>query len=298
MNDETPLSPGERILTLRYPAVCRNCQGALPAKSRAVWDASAKTARCLTCAVPAQPSAPVAEALDPEEQLDFGTPGGSAQRLFDAKEARRRARLRSRWWILVVVAVICATAAGFVAHGLHTSVALWVVLGGVLPVLDLLRRPQHIDAWRSGAVGERLVGCMLDGLRAKGVMAVHDRRVPGRRTNIDHIAISTAGIFVVDAKNVAGKVRTGSRQDKMVAGVRAQVDVVRQALADQPLDPSMVRGVLCFTRADLPWLRPSPRGVQLLYPRGLRKQLLRSGTLPPAQVASIAELLARRLPAA
>ncbi len=139
---------------------------------------------------------------------------------------------------------------------------------------------------------------MLDSLSDEGILAVHDRRVPGRRTNIDHIAVSQAGVFVIDTKNLAGRVRAGARQTKMVAGVQAQVAVVRKSLADQAIDPSVVRGVLCFTRADLAWFRPAPGGVQLHYPRGLRKELRQTGVLPSDRVIDLAELLARRLPAA
>ena len=38
-------------------------------------------------------------------------------------------------------------------------------------------------------------------------MAVlHDRRIPGSRANIDHLVISPAGVFVIDAKNYKGRV--------------------------------------------------------------------------------------------
>lgn len=290
--------PEERELTLRYATSCRACGVALSARTRAVWNRQTKTARCLACAVPAQAGPPRAEAVAPQHVPDFGIAGASAQRLFDKQEARRRERLRRSWWMLAIMAIVGAAAGGFIAHRVGFNAGLGAVIGAGLPVLDLLKRPQHIDAWRSGAAGERAVGEMLDKLRTEGVVAVHDRRVPGRRTNIDHIAVSPAGIFVIDTKNVAGRLRPGARQNKMVAGVQAQVAVVREALADQALDPAVIRGVLCFTRADLPWFRPSPGGVQLHYPRGLRKELRQSGSLPPSRVMELADLLARRLPSA
>src|SRR5690606_18543542 len=55
--------------------------------------------------------------------------------------------------------------------------------------------------WRKGAEGERVVGRMLDDLVVCGVRAVHDRRVPASLANIDHIAISSTGVYVIDAKN-------------------------------------------------------------------------------------------------
>lgn len=71
-----------------------------------------------------------------------------------------------------------------------------------------------------------------------------------------------------------------------------------KALNDHPLSPVAIRGVLCFTRAELPWLRPAPGGIALLSPRGLSRTLRRPGTLSPQQVHHLATLLAHRLPVA
>jgi hypothetical protein len=113
-------------------------------------------------------------------------------------------------------------------------------------------------------------------------------------------------VFVIDTKNVAGKVTAtrnglrvaGRRRDGMVTGVQGQLAVVRQALDDQPLPMDAVRGVLCFTRADLPWLRPATGGIALLSPRGLARMLRGPGPLSPEQVQHLAMLLAQRLPVA
>lgn len=208
MTDATSPARDERELTLRYAATCSVCQAALAPRARAIWDRATKTARCVKCSVPAQAAPPAVEGPDPVPAVDFGVAGASAQRLFDTKEARRKERLRRDWWVLAIMAVAGAVVGGVLAHRLHTSVALWAVVGGALPVLDLIRRPQHIDAWRSGAAGERAVGKMLDGLRVEGVVAIHDRRVPGRRTNIDHIVVAPTGIFVVRHEERRGQGRS------------------------------------------------------------------------------------------
>ena len=255
--------------------------------------------------MPAQPQPPRLEGAP--LVVDFGVAGASARRLFDAKEAKRRERLRSRWWVVALIGVLGAIAGGFVAHSLQMSVTGGAVIGAALPVFDVLRRPQHIDAWRSGAAGERAVGAMLDQLRVRGVVAIHDRRVPGRRTNIDHIAIAPTGVFVIDTKNVAGKVVAsrnalrvaGRRQDKMLAGVTSQVTVVQQILDGLQGVPAPARGVLCFTKAGLPWFRPQPCGVTLEYRRGLRRLLTKGDPLLSRdQVNTIATQLAIHLPAA
>jgi hypothetical protein len=110
----------------------------------------------------------------------------------------------------------------------------------------------------------------------------------------------------VDTKNVIGKVSVGRnsvrvagrRRDEMISGVQGQVAVVEQVLAAEMLPPGCVRGVLCFTRADLPWLRPSPGGIRLLYPQALATLLRRPGALSPERVRHLANLLAERLPPA
>ena len=51
-----------------------------------------------------------------------------------------------------------------------------------------------------GAVGEERVAARLHAAADRGVLALHDRRIPGSRANIDHIAIGPAGVCVIDAK--------------------------------------------------------------------------------------------------
>lgn len=311
MTDTTPAASAERELRLRYDSRCRDCGTALPAGTRARWDSATRATRCLVClpsASTAQPT-PAAVPATPVPQprvADFGSAGASAQRRFDAQEGRRRAQLRANWRWIVVASALGALGGAILTGATHTHTALFIALGSGLPVLKLLPTPQHIDAWRSGAAGERAVGARLDGLRSHGVLAVHDRRVPGKRTNIDHIVVAPTGVFVVDTKNVAGKVSVGRnsirvagrRRDEMISGVQGQVSVVRQALADQQLPADCIGGLLCFTRADLPWLRPSPAGIRLLYPRGLATLVRRPGPLPPDRVRDLASLLAERLPPA
>jgi hypothetical protein len=116
--------------------------------------------------------------------------------------------------------------------------------------------------WRAGALGESIVGRLLAELGDRGVRAVHDRRMPGSLGNIDHIAVTPMGVFVIDAKNYSGRPRVEAesgtdatprrlfigRDDRthLVHAVRAQVRVVLGTL-DDPTVP--VRGILCFVGA-------------------------------------------------
>jgi hypothetical protein len=69
-------------------------------------------------------------------------------------------------------------------------------------------------------------------------------------------------------------------------------------LEDQILAADAIRGVLCFTRAELPWIRSTPRGVALLNPRGLSRILRKPGPLTTDEVHRLATVLAQRLPVA
>ena len=310
MTDATPAEPRERELRLRYAGDCRDCGTALAAGTRARWDPGSRSIRCLACPTPRPlPDEPSAARLAVGHENDtpnWGVAGASAQRQFDKQESRRRERLRTRWVAIALLSVLGAIGGAVLAAVLHTQAIVFVILGAVLPVIKLLATPQHIDAWRSGAAGEREVGALLDKLHTAGVLTLHDRRVPGRRTNIDHIAVSSAGVYVIDTKNVAGKVSPtrnglrvgGRRRDEMVTGVQGQIALVRRTLDDEPLSPDAIRGVLCFTRADLPWLRPAPGGIALLNPRGLSRTLRKPGPLSAEQVHHLATVLAQRLPAA
>jgi hypothetical protein len=59
-------------------------------------------------------------------------------------------------------------------------------------------------SYAKGAAGERVVGEVLDTACAGIGHVLHDRKLPGSKRNIDHVVVTGAGVFVVDAKNVAG----------------------------------------------------------------------------------------------
>lgn len=141
--------------------------------------------------------------------------------------------------------------------------------------------PQSTKAWDAGALGEERLGQRLNELSSDTIRVLHDRRIPGTRANIDHLAITPSGIYVIDAKRYRGKRPTlkieggilrprveklmvGSRdQTKLVDGVLRQVEVVR-ALVD---DDVPVTGVLCFHDADWPLLGGSfpTRGIDVVW---------------------------------
>ena len=171
---------------------------------------------------------------------------------------------------------------------------------------------QRTRAWAKGAAGEEHLGRHLTML-PETVVVLHDRRIPGTKANIDHIAISPSGVFVIDAKNYAGRVEVrdvgswlrsderlyvnGRDRSRLLDGVHRQLHVVKGVLADD----MPVRGVLCFVGENWPALfrRPLSIGdVMVLWPSKLVEQLSASGSLPAQQVSVIVERLSLALPMA
>lgn len=165
-----------------------------------------------------------------------------------------------------------------------------------------------------GAVGEERVAEFLDQLGEVGVVALHDRRIPGTRANIDHIAITPWGVWVIDAKRylnkrpdaiteggffgVGGTLRLtvgGRKHDELVDGVLRQTERVMTVVGDAVT----VRGALAFVDADWPLVGGNftIRGVAVLWPRRLAKLLLRQEP-PTVDVEGLVRQIAAKFPAA
>jgi hypothetical protein len=271
--DEGP-APDEKRLRLRYAGTCRLCGVALPAKAEAIYERSSKTVRCLTH--DQGPDEPTAL----EEPVEAGTPGASARREFERRKARREERTRTK----------------------HPRLA------GV--ILALKEEPQSTRAWETGALGEERLGTRLNELASDEVRVLHDRRIPGTRANIDHLAVTPTGVYVIDAKKYRGrprlkieggllrsrveKVLVGTRDcTKLVDGVLKQVDLARGICGDDV----PVHGVLCFVEADWPLLGGSfvTRGVEALWPKKLLSKLNAAGHLDVQSIDEIHRRLAASL---
>lgn len=111
---------------------------------------------------------------------------------------------------------------------------------------------QSTTAWRTGAVGEEVLGSVPDRLSGERDFSVlHHRRVPGSRANIDDLVINAAGIWVRDTKKYKG------RPSKRVDGGFFRPAVARLTIGGRD-GTKLIDGVLgtsswcalCFIDAD------------------------------------------------
>ena len=216
-----------------------------------------------------------------------GTAGESARREHERRSSRREDEIRRR----------------------HPR------LGGL--ILAWSDEPSSTRVWAQGAAGEEAVGAVLDALAPEHLVALHDRRMrdgDGRltRANIDHLAVTAAGVWVVDAKTHRGDLQVGRsgglfgrRRERLsirgrdrtdlVLGLAKQVAVVRAQLTVVGCE-APVRGALCFVGTELPWFGATIGDVPLVGRRGLAKLVRRPGPLGPDERRRVAHLLDARFP--
>lgn len=264
---------------VKYDGVCARCGRQLIKGTPAVWDRSTKTISCIEC-----PDETVAARPSDSIELDAGVAGGSARREYDRRVARRADETRARWGDRM----------------------------GRL-VLKLSADPPSTRAWAVGATGEeKLARALAD---APGIRILNDRKVPGTRANIDHLVVGPAGVFVVDAKHLQGRIAVRNRGpfwrsdpglfvgrrdcSKLADGLTWQVEAVTKVLATSGVDPlPRITPVLCFVDGEWPLSRAPDeyRGVRLEGTRSIRKLLVAPIVLDSAQIENCWRTLARALP--
>lgn len=267
-----------RQMSLRYAGTCRSCGAPLPAGILATYEPDTRTVRCLACSASAQGGTDPGYVSAPEPApIDYGHAGASARREHERRVAKDEQRLRDTWG----------------------------PFGGFAVAVSSERRSTNV--WARGAGGEAILGARLDRLRPDGIVTLHDRRMPGSRGNIDHMAVTASGVLVIDAKRYKGRpqrlVQGGlirprterllvGRRDvtSLLAGVHKQVETVRRYLDDVP-----VRGALCFVEADWPLLPTEFQieGLVVTWPRRLASDL-KASNYGEIDVEAVARVLATR----
>jgi hypothetical protein len=130
--------------------------------------------------------------------------------------------------------------------------------------------------------------------------------------------VCPSGVFVIDAKRYQGRPQlkveggilrprvetllVGRRNcTKLVDGVLKQIALVTAALQAEPVLPEVsVRGMLCFVEADWPLVGGSfsTRGVEVLWPKKLAKQLQVPGALAEPEIEQVHRSVAAAFPPA
>jgi hypothetical protein len=266
-----------KFMKLRRDDVCSICATPQPAGIQAYWIAAERRVECEQCGANGStepvPAEPVPDA-----------PGRSAQTENDRRRAKRVER----------------------AEGRYGRIGRWAA--------EHSRGPQHERAWARGAEGEAENARRLEKrLAGTSALLLHDRRVPGKRSNIDHIAVGPSGVMVIDSKNLTGKVKVdwrgglltervfdlyinGRKRTKLIEQVEAQMAVVRAALDAAGFADVRVRGALCMANAgELPFLgHPSIRGIAIDGTRHIAKLIVAAGELDAARIKAVAEALSQR----
>jgi hypothetical protein len=272
-----PNQPAARKLRLRYAALCSVCGCDLTQGTEAWWDAPAKTVTCVVCGGGVELARELA-----------GKAGASGRENYERLHARRAQKVRRTWGKRV---------------------------GRV--VLALSDDPQSTSAWQTGSAGEERLARFFERELPDAALALHDRRIPGSRANIDHVVVAPSGVWVIDAKLYQGKVerRTlgpiwrremavfvgGRDRTKLIHGMPRQVEAVTAALAADPLAADVpVRPVVCFVASD--WaLFAKPfeiAGVLVTWPQRLVERIVAPGRLTATAVARVANRIGVSLPPA
>lgn len=279
---------------------CASCGLALPAGIRAYWLADERVVRCEPChdveiqnddpgqvrvgggtggsPTTTDPATIAASESDPTMEVA----GRSALSEYEKRSAKELARKQKR----------VEDDAEWRAAIKERRPVVGRIASALTPKPEIGPESQSTKAWKTGAEGERRVAEVL--AETVDIEVLHDRRVPGSKANIDHIAVGPAGVFVIDAKKYTGQVevrdvgglfRTDERlyvnnrdRTKLVEGVLGQIGVVRTALGDEFRGVD-VHGVLCFVGCEWGWFMRQKhiKGVTALWPNALADHVSATG---------------------
>jgi hypothetical protein len=175
--------------------------------------------------------------------------------------------------------------------------------------------PGFSRRWVQRAEGDRRARARLQIIEGEGVVVLNDRRVPGSRSNIKWIAVSAAGVFVIDIKNYKGLVhikRRGPISDlgpyelhvgrknctSSVESVNEQSSAVRAALDTTAWGSEVpVYGMLCLVRAEWGFASAVEIGdVCVGWPKLVAGRVQAPGVMDSPAVQEVSQMIAEHLP--
>lgn len=169
--------------------------------------------------------------------------------------------------------------------------------------------------WVKRAEVDRRAIARLQLIESQGLIVLNDRRIPGSKSSINVIAISPAGVFVIDAKGYKGLVHTkrpgpirslgpvelhvGRRNcTQAVEGLARQAEIVRSTVSSAPWGAEVpIHAMLCLTRAE--WGFASPievSDVWVGWPRLVEGRIQADEVMDSPTVQEVSEMIRERLP--
>lgn len=279
------MDAGARIIRLRYPGTC-SCGQVVFKGQRAGYSTETRKIICLQCI-----GKPIGASGEQSLIANSGEAGASLNRTYERRVARREQRVRKRF----------------------------PRIGGFL--LTVTPEPTSTTAFKKGAEGEARAARRIMDRSGPEVKFLLNRKLGrGRRDgDIDMIAISPAGVLIIDVKhykNAKVEVRRsggvlrprveklfvgGRDKSRWMAGLKKQRDAVHAAL-DHSLESNAVpvRVALCFVDGDLPMFTRLEFGGALIYgSKDLgRKLKSKKGPLDSQAISRTFERLSTALPPA
>jgi hypothetical protein len=226
---------------------------------------------------------------------------------------RKHARFTWRWGWRITILVL-ASALGLLLLALDNLIKtftnraipaniwlLYIALAALLGLVWAVQKIFHLsDRAAQGAKGEEQVGQVLESLRSKGWIILHDLLIP-TAGNIDHLIIGPAGIFVVETKSHRGRItvqgtqllRNGKPLEKdFIRQVKAQSMVLNQRLQQQLRQNWYIQPIICFTQAFVQIPGNRVENVWVLPLKWLLPTLERQPSrLTPTQVNHLASVI-------
>lgn len=287
-------------MPLRRDDTCASCAAFVSAGSPAWWVQSERAVYCVACrtdeagdcvdlpaSATATPRSTIGAQLPPPPPIEVGTPGISARKEYERRTVKHEQQIEAKW--------------GTGRIGRFAK--------------RVAEEPQTTTAHAKGADGEERLGRQLAGQLSDASVVLHDRQVPGTKGNIDHIVVAASGIWIVDAKNYAGKVEQRDHggwrradlrlfvnnrdQTKLVEKLEWQLDAVRAVVDRIGFGHVPIRPVLCFTDAEWGLFSKPIRmnGALIAWAKALVAEIRTPGPLDPPTIDLLARELSSKLPA-
>ena len=331
------LMGGRRRVVLQRSRVCARCHVAVPG-GVTVWQTRGSKILCLGCLATPTEVVPTT--------LNIGVPGQSAAREYHRRNQRDQAAAKralprqlvgvgvAAFVVYLVVQILAglfnrsdvtpsvgvagSTHLPFPHSSAHALGIMAAIVIGLIAASKLHSAKQSTEAWAKGSRGEKQLAAFLGRLQPKGVALIHDRRIPGTSANIDHIAVGPAGIFILDAKNLSGRVETrrsgsgrrrgpiqlfigGRNRTRYLDGMEKQIIAVRAVLERVPNARSIpIHPMVVIMGAKWGFLAHPIKlsGVWIGWPKEANRVVGRGGPLTPDTISRVTSALAQGLPAA